>query len=122
LVKTNTPYILIGFGRWGTSDRFLGIPVKWNNISGVKTMIEADLEDFQIDFSQGSHFFHNIVTSNIGYLHLKHNKEEHIIDWEWLNKQPVIENLEFVKHIRVKNPITIRIDAKNREGMIIKPD
>ncbi len=122
LIAENRNYLLIGFGRWGSSDRFLGIPANWNNISNAKTIIEAGLEDFQIDFSQGSHFFHNIVTSNIGYLYIKHKFENHFIDWGWLKEQPLITEFEYVRHIRTNKPIIIRIDAKNREGMIIKPN
>jgi len=122
LVTQKTEYILIGFGRWGTADRFLGIPAKWNNINGAKTIIEAGLEDFQIDFSQGSHFFHNIVTANIGYLHVKYNSEEDFINWDWIKKQKTIEDLGFVRHIRINKPITIRIDAQKGEGFIRKSD
>jgi len=122
LLEENKQYILIGFGRWGTGDRFLGIPVKWNNISGVATIIESELEDFKVDFSQGSHFFHNISTSNIGYLHIKHNSAKHFIDWLWLNEQEIVADLNYVKHIKVKNPLAILIDAHRREGMIIKPN
>ncbi|NHJ46831.1 MAG: hypothetical protein FK733_03495 [Asgard group archaeon] len=114
-------YLLIGFGRWGTADRFLGIPVKWNNISGVKTIVEASLEDFQIDFSQGSHFFHNIVTSNIGYLHIKYGDMQHFIDWDWLKKEKAENEMTYVKHVKLKSPLIIRINAKRKEGMIIKP-
>ncbi|NHK30301.1 MAG: hypothetical protein FK730_03045 [Asgard group archaeon] len=114
-------YLLIGFGRWGTADRFLGIPAKWNNISGAKTIVEAGLENFQIDFSQGSHFFHNIVTSNIGYLHIKYGDIQHFIDWDWLKSEKAENDFTFVKHIRLKKPLIIRIDAKKKEGMIIKP-
>lgn len=121
LFNEKKPSILVGFGRWGTSDRFLGIPAKWNNISSAKIIIEAGLPDFQIDFSQGSHFFHNIVTSNIGYLHIKHNVEEQFINWEWLDKQEVITDLEFVRHVRTKKPLVVRIDAQKNEGMIIEP-
>ena len=122
LLDENKQYILIGFGRWGTADRFLGIPVKWNNISGVATIIESELEDFKVDFSQGSHFFHNISTSNIGYLHIKHKSTKHFIDWLWLNEQETVNDMDFIKHIRVKNPLAILIDAHRREGMIIKPN
>jgi len=121
LIAEKKPYLLIGFGRWGTADRFLGIPAKWNNISGAKTIIEAGLEDFQVDFSQGSHFFHNIITSNIGYLHFKYNDLQHFIDWKWLENQTAENELTFVNHIRLKKPLTIRINAKRKEGMIIKP-
>ena len=121
LLEKKRPYILIGFGRWGTSDRFLGIPTKWNNISGAKIIIESELKDFQIDFSQGSHFFQNIVTSNIGYLYLKYNSKDHKIDWDWLLKQTPKTETEFVRHIQTKKPLKITINAKNKEGTIIKP-
>ncbi|NHJ39730.1 MAG: hypothetical protein FK731_06825, partial [Asgard group archaeon] len=121
LISKQRNYLLIGFGRWGTADRFLGIPAKWNNISGASVIIEAGLEDFQVDFSQGSHFFHNIVTANIGYLHINYKNEEHQIDWDWLENQTVVKELSYVKHIKLKKPIIIRINAKTKEGMIIKP-
>ncbi|MCG3221763.1 MAG: hypothetical protein H7641_10325 [Candidatus Heimdallarchaeota archaeon] len=121
LYKTKTESVLIGFGRWGTADRFLGIPVKWNNISSAKIIIEAGLEGFQVDFSQGSHFFHNIVTSNIGYLHIKYNKDDQIINWDWLKEQKIVTDLEYVSHVRTKKPLIIRIDAQNGEGLIIEP-
>ena len=122
MVKEQRPYVLIGFGRWGTADRFLGIPAKWNNISGAKTIIEATTDDFNVDFSQGSHFFHNIVTANIGYLHIKHKSEQHKIDWDWLDKQESISDLEYIRHVKTKVPLTIVIDAQRGEGMIIKPN
>ncbi|MHA2307709.1 MAG: PEP/pyruvate-binding domain-containing protein [Candidatus Heimdallarchaeaceae archaeon] len=122
LFKTKTDSVLIGFGRWGTADRFLGIPSKWNNISSAKIIIEAGLEGFQVDFSQGTHFFHNIVTSNIGYLHIKYNKEDQIINWDWLKKQEVVADLEYVKHVRTKKPLIIRIDAQKGEGIIVEPN
>ncbi len=121
LLKEERQYLLIGFGRWGTADRFLGIPAKWNNISGAKTIIESNLKDFQVDFSQGSHFFHNIVTSNIGYLYIKYEDNEQFIDWEWLMNKKAANNLSFVKHIRLSKPLTIRINARRKEGIIIKP-
>ncbi len=122
LNKLKRPYLLIGFGRWGTADRFLGIPAKWSNINAAKTIIETSLEDFTIDFSQGTHFFHNIVTANIGYFHIKHKSEQHKIDWDWINKQKAKTDLEYVRHVELKNPLTVRIDAQKREGMILKPE
>jgi len=121
LLEEKKNYLLIGFGRWGTADRFLGIPAKWNNISGAKTIIESNLEDFQVDFSQGSHFFHNIVTSNIGYLHIKYGDKQHFIDWEWLKNAKAENDLTYVKHIRLNKALTIKINARKKEGMIIKP-
>ncbi|MCG3225372.1 MAG: hypothetical protein H7645_00520 [Candidatus Heimdallarchaeota archaeon] len=122
LFKTKTESVLIGFGRWGTADRFLGIPAKWNNISSAKIIIEAGLDGFQVDFSQGTHFFHNIVTSNIGYLHIKYNKDDQIINWDWLEKQEIVTDLEYVRHVRTKKPLIIRIDAQNGEGLIVEPN
>lgn len=120
LVKEGRPYLLIGFGRWGTADRFLGIPVKWSNINGVKAIIETSLENFTVDFSQGTHFFHNIVTANIGYFHIKHTQENHFIDWKWLQSKKPVEDLTYVTHVRLEQPLIVRIDAQNQEGMIIK--
>jgi hypothetical protein len=121
LVNEKRQYLLIGFGRWGTADRFLGIPVKWNNINGAKTIIESNFENFQIDFSQGSHFFHNIVTSNIGYLHIRNREIQHLIDWDWLENESAQNDLTYVRHIRIKKPLTIKINAKRKKGIIIKP-
>lgn len=121
LYPQGTPFILIGFGRWGSSDRFLGIPAKWPNICGAKVMIEADLEGFQIDFSQGSHFFQNIVSSNIGYFHVQHDKQDHYIDWAWLEEQPIIADKRFVRHVRTKQPLIVKVDGQKGEGLIIKP-
>ncbi|MHA1401058.1 MAG: PEP/pyruvate-binding domain-containing protein [Candidatus Heimdallarchaeaceae archaeon] len=122
LVRENRPYILIGFGRWGTADRFLGIPVQWPNISGAITIIEASLKDFNIDFSQGSHFFSSIVAGNLGYLYVKHNSKKHYINWDWLNQQEIVEEKEYIRHIKTKTQMILRIDAKRREGMLIKPE
>ncbi|NHJ04590.1 MAG: response regulator [Candidatus Heimdallarchaeota archaeon] len=121
LTKENRPYLLIGFGRWGTSDRYLGIPTKWNNINGAKVIIESELENFQIDFSQGSHFFQNIVTSNIGYLFLKHKFKDHLFDWNWLLQQKSLIEKKYVRLIRLNKPLKVVINAQKREGIIIKP-
>lgn len=121
LIKEKKPYLLIGFGRWGTADRFLGIPTKWNNINGAKVIIESEKEDFQIDFSQGSHFFQNIVASNIGYLFLKHNFKDHLFDWKWLLQQKPQFEKEFIRHVRLNKPLKVIINAQKREGTIIKP-
>ncbi len=122
LTKENKPYLLIGFGRWGTADRFLGIPVKWNNINGARAIIETSLDNFLVDFSQGTHFFHNIVTANIGYFHIKHTAQNHFIDWEWLQAKKPEKELKYVTHVRLNQPLIVRIDAQNREGMIIKKE
>ena len=122
LHNQGNPYILLGFGRWGTFDRFLGIPVKWNNISGAQVIIETGLEDFQVEHSQGSHFFQNITTANIGYFFIKFNSKKDYIDWDWLKScKTIVTETEFIRHIRVENPFLVIIDGRKREGMIIKP-
>ncbi|MHA2108091.1 MAG: PEP/pyruvate-binding domain-containing protein [Candidatus Hodarchaeales archaeon] len=123
LKKTDTPYILIGFGRWGTFDSSLGIPVKWPHISGAQVIIEAGLKDFQVEHSQGSHFFQNITTANIGYLFNNFKSKNDLIDWQWLSEQEtIVEDMVFFRHVRVPNPFYVRIDGRKREGLILKPD
>jgi CheY-like chemotaxis protein len=104
-------YILIGPGRWGTRDRFLGIPVKWAQINKAKVIIEVALDDFNIDSSQGTHFFHNIISNNVGYFTVA-PKTKDFIDWDWLKKQEVIQETKFFKHIRVQKPLVLKIDGK----------
>ncbi|MHA1685522.1 MAG: PEP/pyruvate-binding domain-containing protein, partial [Candidatus Heimdallarchaeaceae archaeon] len=117
-IENNLSYILVGIGRWGSSDRFLGIPAKWNNINKAKVIVEVSTKDFQVDFSQGSHFFHNIVTANVGYLHLKYGSNRHKINWQWLNSQEIIHDLNYFRHVRTKENITICIDAQKHVGMV----
>jgi len=121
LSDKNLPYILIGFGRWGTADRFLGIPVKWTNINGAIAIVEASTADFSVDFSQGSHFFSSIVAGNLGYLYIKHNLEKHVINWEWLREQKIVEEKKYVVHVQTEVPLIVRVDAKRKEGMVFLP-
>ncbi|MFX0013338.1 MAG: PEP/pyruvate-binding domain-containing protein [Promethearchaeota archaeon] len=115
-------YILLGFGRWGTFDRFLGIPVKWNNISAAQVIIETGLEDFHVEHSQGSHFFQNITTANIGYFFIKYNSKKDFIDWNWLkNQRKYGTETKYIRHIRTEKPLLVVIDGRRREGMIVKP-
>jgi hypothetical protein len=122
LGKENKEYILIGPGRWGTSDRFLGIPVLWNQIKNARAIVEAALEDFQIDPSGGSHFTLNITSSRKGYFTVPYNKPNNArIDWEWLESQKVIEEKDFIKHVELEESISMIIDGKKGEGVILKP-
>ncbi|MDY6916221.1 MAG: PEP/pyruvate-binding domain-containing protein, partial [Candidatus Cloacimonadota bacterium] len=114
----NKKYLLIGPGRWGSSDRFLGIPVHWANINMAKVIVEASLENFSVDASQGSHFFHNLVAMGVGYLTVRNNED--YIDWEWLKKQPIISRKEYVLHVTPKQNIKIKIDGKTGKAVILK--
>jgi len=114
------PYILIGPGRWGTEDRFLGIPVKWNQISGVRVMVETGLENFNIEPSQGTHFFHNITSRGIGYINVPFNSKINFMDWKWINEKKPIKNLKYVKLIQLKFPLIIKLDGRSGSALIEK--
>lgn len=116
-IKDNITYILIGFGRWGTFDRHLGIPVKWTDINGAKVIIETGLKDFSIEHSQGSHFFQNITQAQIGYLFVKYGSSD-FINWDWLENLQVVEETTFFRHVKSDKPLIVRLDGKNRNADI----
>jgi hypothetical protein len=117
--ETNHPYLLIGFGRWGTSNPGVGIPVEWKNICCARTIIEAHLPGVTVDFSRGANVFHNISTLGVFYFCLK-REEKFPIDWEWLKQQELIKETQYVKHIRLKSPLIVKVDGRNRSGVIFK--
>jgi hypothetical protein len=117
LVKEKRKYILIGPGRWGTRDRFLGIPVAWPQISGAKVIVEVSLPDFHPDASLGSHFFHNVTSMNVGYFSINQDSDQDKICWENIRSQQVVTKGEFFSHIRFKNPLLVRMDGK--KGMAV---
>jgi hypothetical protein len=114
------PYLLIGPGRWGTNDRFLGIPVDWNQISGVKTMVETPLQEIRIEPSHGSHFFHNVTSLGIPYLTITHRSKKDFIDWNWFNNLPLLEEKEYIRHIKLDSPLIVKIDGRCGAGTIEK--
>jgi CheY-like chemotaxis protein len=119
--ENDREYILIGPGRWGTRDRFLGIPVIWSQISKAKIIVEAGLEDFNIEPSQGTHFFHNVVAMNMGYFYVKNqNKNESFIDWNHIKTHEGATTYEYFTHIVSKEPFKVIMDGKNRKSMIYK--
>jgi CheY-like chemotaxis protein len=115
------PYVLLGPGRWGTADRWLGVPVKWHQISKVKIMIETAIENFNIKPTQGTHFFQNIISRGIGYLSTSLKPKDSIVDWKWLNQQKVVKQNKFVKHVELEKPLKIYLDGKSGSGLILKP-
>ncbi len=119
LTQSGTPYLLIGFGRWGSSDPWLGIPVDWSNISNAKVIVEATLENMNVDLSQGSHFFHNLTSFNVGYFSVPIGGI-YLIDWHWLESCEYEEKTDLVSHVKLKKPLTIKIDGKNGRGVIKK--
>ncbi|MDP2237696.1 MAG: PEP/pyruvate-binding domain-containing protein [Bacteroidales bacterium] len=121
-------YILIGPGRWGSSDPWLGIPVKWPQISAARIIIESGLGHYRIDPSQGTHFFQNLTSFGVGYFTINPFINDGFYDLEYLDAQPAFFENEFVRHIRFDQPLTIAIDGKQnkgvifREGVVFKPD
>ncbi|MBI9102548.1 MAG: hypothetical protein JEY99_09045 [Spirochaetales bacterium] len=117
----NRKYILVGPGRWGSRDQFLGIPVIWAQISNAKVIIEHGLPDFEIEPSQGTHFLHNVIAMNVGYFNIPWQKrEEGFIDHEWLKAQEVVSRGEYCVHARTANPMKIVMDGKNGCSVIFK--
>lgn len=112
------PYILIGPGRWGTRDRFIGIPVNWPQICNAKIIVETSLEGFPLEGSLGSHFFHNVTSMNVGYFTIQHNSKTSYIKWELLEQQELVESMKYIKHVRFPKPLTIRMDGKKRLSLI----
>jgi hypothetical protein len=119
LVKEGKPYLLIGFGRWGSSDPWLGIPVNWGQVSGAKAVVEAAQENMNVDFSQGSHFFHNLTSFKVSYFSVKQADSKNI-NWDWLNNQKIEQETEFVRHVSLSSPLIIKVDGRRGLGVISK--
>jgi len=117
LVDEARPYLLIGFGRWGSSDPWLGIPVTWSQVSGAKAIVEATLEKMNVEPSQGSHFFHNLSSFQISYFTVRHGRGVGI-DWEWLATEEAMSEMEFVRHVRLSEPLLVRVDGRSGRGLI----
>jgi predicted nucleotidyltransferase len=119
LVGEGKPFLLMGFGRWGSSDPWLGIPVDWGQISGAKVIVESMLPNINVELSQGSHFFHNITSFQVLYFSIPFN-ESSKIDWGWLNKVQAVEEKKFLKHVRLIKPLLIKVDGRTGRGVIKK--
>lgn len=121
MINNDLPYLLIGLGRWGTLDPWLGIPVTWEQINGAKAIIESNFTDFNVTPSQGSHFFQNLTSFKIGYFTVDGFTQQGFIDWNWLLQQKTIERKNFTKHIQLEQPLTIKINGHRNKGIITKP-
>jgi hypothetical protein len=111
-------YLLIGFGRWGTADPWLGIPVEWHQIHGARVIVESNLLNFNIDASRGSHFFTNLTSLKIGYIHITNKNKRDYIDWEWLDNQQNLTNKKYLKWIRINQPFNIKFDGRKSRAII----
>ena len=115
------PYLLIGVGRLGSNDPWLGIPVEWDEISGARVIVEAGFRDFRVIPSQGSHFFQNLMAFQVGYFTVNPDAGEGSVDWPWLAEQPAVEEQACVRHLHFADPLLVIMNGKAREGMIFKP-
>jgi hypothetical protein len=118
LALENRPYVLIGFGRWGSSDPWLGIPVTWPQISTARVIVEATRPEMDVEASQGSHFFHNMISFNVRYFTVRH-AGEYQIDWAWLDGRAAASETERLRHVRLEKPLDIRVDGRNGRGVIL---
>ncbi len=119
LVKEGRKYILVGPGRWGSADHWLGIPVNWGDIGGVGAIIETVHPAINADPSQGSHFFHNITSLGINYLNVGVHPDDYF-DWQYLASLPVIQETAHAVHVRLPRPFTLRVDGRKRIGVLLK--
>ena len=119
-IELDKKYVLVGPGRWGSSDPWLGIPVIWPQISAAKIMVEAGLNNFRIDPSQGTHFFQNLTSFKVGYLTINPFINDGFLDLEYLNKQEACCEGEYIRHICFKEPLKVIIEGKNNRAAIFK--
>lgn len=114
-------YVLIGPGRWGSSDSWLGIPVKWPHISAARVIVEAGLSNYRIDPSQGTHFFQNLTSFGVGYFTINAYNNDGIYDQLFLNAQEAVEETKFLRCVKFKNPVIVKMDGKKKIGVVLKP-
>jgi hypothetical protein len=121
LIERNCPYLLIGVGRWGSLDPWLGIPVTWEQISGARAIVEAGFKDLSVEPSQGTHFFQNLNSFEVGYFTIPIENDGNYIDWSWLLSQPSQEGT-FTRHLHFERPIIVKMSAHQKKGIILKPE
>ena len=122
LSEENRPYLLIGVGRWGSNEPWLGIPVEWDEISGARVIVEAGFRDFRVTPSQGSHFFQNLTAFQVGYFTVNPDAGEGSVDWQWLAEQPAVEEQGCVRRLQFAEPIRVVMNSRTSQGVIFKPE
>lgn len=121
MTEANRPYVLVGPGRWGSSDHWLGIPVKWPQISNARIIVEAGQSDYRIDPSQGTHFFQNLTSFGVAYLTINPYRNDGSYNLEFLNSQAAEHETDFIRHIHFDRPIIGMIDGRSSKGVVLKP-
>ena len=114
-------YVLVGPGRWGSSDSWLGIPVKWPHISAARVIVEAGLTNFRVDPSQGTHFFQNLTSFGVGYFTINAYMNDGVYNQQFLDEQPVVEETKFLRHVRFEKPVVVKMDGKKKIGVVMMP-
>jgi hypothetical protein len=121
LIRERRSYVLVGPGRWGSFDPWIGIPVVWHQISGARAIVEVPAKDLPMEPSQGTHFFHNMTSAGVGYFSLSDSNEKEFVRWELLNALPGEEIALGVRHVRLSNPLSVRMDGQTQQGVISLP-
>ena len=121
LLDEGKNYVLVGPGRWGSSDSWLGIPVKWPHISAARVIVEAGLTNYRVDPSQGTHFFQNLTSFGVGYFTINAYMNDGIYNQDFLNIQPAVEETQFLRHVHFERPIVIKMDGKKKIGVVMMP-
>lgn len=119
-LESDSRYLLIGPGRWGSSDPWLGIPVKWPHISGARVIVEAGLKNFQVDPSQGTHFFQNLTSLGVCYFTINAFNGDGVYREDILDTLPAVEETKYLRHVHLEKPLTIKVDGAHREGVIMQ--
>jgi hypothetical protein len=122
LSEQRLPYLLVGVGRWGSNDPWLGIPVEWDEISGARVIVEAGFRDFRVTPSQGSHFFQNLTAFQVGYFTVNPDAGEGFVDWPWLDRAPAAEEQGCVRHLHFETPLKVVMNGRSSQGLIFKPE
>lgn len=120
LAREHRPYLLMGPGRWGTADPWLGIPVEWKEVSGARVIVELTPEGSAIEASQGTHFFHNITSLRIGYFCIGIGREDETVDLDWLEKLPAVQESGPIRHVVTPHPLEVRIDGRSGRGVVLR--
>ena len=120
LTAEDRQYVLVGPGRWGSSDAWLGIPVKWPHISGARVIVECGLESYRVDPSQGTHFFQNLTSFGVGYFTINPYINEGVFDEAWLDALPAEHETDFIRHVHRDAPFVIKMDGRHALGVVLK--
>ena len=122
LLDEGKHYVLVGPGRWGSSDSWLGIPVKWPHISAARVIVEAGLTNYRVDPSQGTHFFQNLTSFGVGYFTINAYMNDGIYRQDYLDTLPVMEETKYLRHIRFDSPVVVKMDGKKKIGLVTMPE